>query len=310
VERARGLVRGELERQGWSAGEGPVHRALRGAVPLRLVRRVLGERKAERRGRIEREERERRTRIEVRAGDALWCLDATQLGREVGAALGPAVQAEVVRDVASGRTLGVSVGRAATAAEVIALLEQVAKERGGLPLVLVTDNGAAYSSEGFEAWLAEREVVHLRSLPGTPQHNPWAERGMWELKTEAGLGLRGVGGGSSRTKGGLVDAAKACARLMAAVGRLDGERPRRSRGWRTAARMDRDLRPWNRLTRLSSLWKKVRGALARAALGSKPGRARRLAEREAILVTLERCGLLKRNRGGCQPPQREAAGVS
>ena len=305
MARGRELVVAELERLGWTAGEGPVHRALGGAVSLRLVRRVLRELKAQRRARLRGEARARRVHVVAHARDVIWCLDATHVGRD---GRGRAVQAEVLRDVACTRTLSISVGPVASSAEVIAQLQATARERGVLPLVLATDNGAAYRSAELEEWLAERQVVHLRNLPRTPQHNACAEHGMGELKPEAGLGVPAAG--RSRVKGGLVDAGDACARLAAAAVRLDSRRPRRSRGWRTAFQVEADLPPWSRLATRARVWKKVCCALGRSRLASEGRRARRLAEREAILGTLEQCGLLTRNRGGCQSPQRETASVS
>ena len=68
-------------------------------------------------------------------------MDATHLGRNP---TGRAVQAEVLRDVASTRTIGISAGPEATAMEVMLLLDLTTAARGSPPLVLITDNGGAY----------------------------------------------------------------------------------------------------------------------------------------------------------------------
>ncbi len=95
---------------------------------------------------------------------------------------------EVVKDIETSGFRTVSVGPAATAKHVIALLERLRIERGGLPLVLITDNGSTYPSRELEAYVRAMGVVHLFSLPHTLQHNPCAERGMREIKDEAPLG--------------------------------------------------------------------------------------------------------------------------
>jgi len=91
----------------------------------------------------------------------MWSIDATHLGRDP---TGASVEAEVVRDVASGRTLAVAVGPPAKAASVVALLERLRGERGDLPLVLAHDNGGAYRSELVASYLEARQVVKLLQL--------------------------------------------------------------------------------------------------------------------------------------------------
>lgn len=159
------LVASELDRQGWTAGEAAVQRSL-GPVPLRLVRSALRDLKAERRRVQARRIRRQRTSIEVHARDALWSLDATHLGRDEKRT---AVQAEVIREVASTRSLEIQVGPAASGAQVVALLERCRVQRGCLPLVLATDNGSDYTSSEVGSYLAKHQVVHLRSRPHTPQ---------------------------------------------------------------------------------------------------------------------------------------------
>lgn len=285
VERARELVREQLELQGWGAGEGPVHRALDGVVSLWLVRRVLGELKAEHRAAVRAHREEHRVSVEVKARDVLWSLDATHVGRNDR---GAAVQAEVVREVASTCTITLSIGPAATDEEVVALLDRAAAERGGCPLVLATDNGGAYISDLVERWCERHGVLHVLSLPHTPQHNAWSEHGMGELKHDAELG-----------KGTLVKSTEeARARLEASAERLDGHRLRRTRGWRTAVEADRELPHWSELVTRERVKSEATCAIDQAVLYYPQGRARRRAVREAVLGTLEQLALITRTRGG------------
>ena len=282
---AREVVRAELERQGWAAGEEPVWRGLDGAIPRARVRRVLAELKADRRRRHAAHAREARVSVTVLARDALWSLDATHLGRE---ACGAEVQAEVLREVASTRTIGLSVGPPAVDDDIVRLLDTAMEERGAAPLVLVTDNGGTYRSWAVEAWCRLFGVVHLFSLPRTPQHNAASEHGMRELKEDADLG-----------KGVLLpDIEHPAARLLAARDRIDGHRPRRTRGWRTA--IDDDLaRPhWRETLTRAEVLDAVSCGILPAVLHSEPGRARRRAIREAILRALQDLSVITRTRGG------------
>ena len=88
------------EPAGWGTGEEPIARVLQ--MPRARVRRALAPLKAERRARMRKRARSTRRSTVVQARDVLWSMDATHLGRD---ARGHAVQAEVVREVASTRRL-------------------------------------------------------------------------------------------------------------------------------------------------------------------------------------------------------------
>lgn len=279
------MVHAELERQGWAAGEEPLWRGLQGAIPRARVRRVLAELKADRRRRRAAHVREARVSVTVLARDALWSMDATHLGR---GPCGREVQAEVLREVASTRTIGLSVGPPATADEVVQLLDATVQQRGAAPLVLLTDNGGTYRSRELKAWCRLHGVVHLLSLPRTPQHNAASEHGMRELKEEAGLG-----------KGAwLPDVEQPAARLVAARDRIDGGRLRRTRAWRTAIDDDVNRPHWRESVTRSEVLEAVSCKTVQAVLHSEPGRARRRAIREAVLRALQELSVITRTRGG------------
>jgi transposase InsO family protein len=285
LSEARSAVESELESQGWQTGEEPVFRALGERFARARVRRVLGELKAARRRRKREHERSARVSVKVHARDVLWSMDATHLGRDPG---GRAVQAEVVREVASTRTIGISVGHAATGEEVVLLLELTVEQRGGPPLVLLTDNGGAYRSHIVDAWCKLHRVLHLLSLPRTPQHNAASEHGMLELKLDAALG-----------KGTHVhDIGHVCAALARSRDRIDGHRLRQTRSWQTAVEADRCAPHWSSFVTRQHLWMKATCAIAEALLHSTGERARRRAVREAILATLHHFSVITRTRGG------------
>ena len=293
----RRLVRAQLDLQGWGTGEEPIHRALGGHWPRARVRRVLRELKQAHR-RHEREVRAAvRTSVAVHYRDAIWSMDATHLGRELP---GRAIQGEIVREVASTRTIGMAVGRAATGAEVVTVLERVAHERHGCPLVLITDNGGAYVSGAVGRWCQAHRVLHLFSMPRTPQHNAASEHGMRELKHDAGLG-----------KGELVlDVDQALAALRASRDRIDTCRLRRTCGWRTAVQADCSTPHWSVRVSRRELWEWATCAIDRALQDCPGKRARRRAVREAIYATLAHFAVITRTRGGRPWPAQVAEGVS
>lgn len=284
-ERVRALVQAVLDEQGWSAGERPVHHEVRDTISLSLTREALAEVKAERRKAVRTAREQARRSIKVLARDALWSQDATHVGRDEEQ---QAVQAEVLRDVASTRTLDISVGRPATDDDVIAILERGCRERGTPPLVWATDNAKAYCSSDVQVWLAEHQVVPLLNLPRTPQHNAWAEHGMRELKDEAELD-------------GADDILELLERLLAARERLDGHRPRPSRGWRTAMQEDAALPPAEALVSRQAFYAAACCAIREAVLHSHTDRERRRATRTAVLQCMQHFGLITMTRAGAAP---------
>jgi len=297
LAKARELVHAELERQGWRTGEEPIWRALGCEIPRARVRRVLRELKAERRARHRQHLEEQRVSVAVRARDVVWALDATHLGRD---RRGRAVEGEVLREVASTRTIELSVGPEATAEEVVAQLERARLARGTAPLVLQSDNAATYRSELVRDWGARHGVVQLFNRPHTPQHNGAAEHGMRELKEESLLG-----------KGVLVlDKEAARARLEAARDKLDQHRLRATRGWKTAVEADRGHPPWSTLTTRADFLQEVACRMARTLLDSPQGPARRRAARAAILDALEGLSLITRTRGDRSDGVHNAEGIS
>jgi transposase InsO family protein len=282
--RALRLVRGELLRQGKSSGWRPVERGLGGRVSTREAQECVRAWKRRWRRRARRAREQRRVHVLVLARDALWAQDATQVGRVDGRA----VQAEVVRDAASDATEVPHIGPAAKGADVRDVLAAVAQQRGALPLVHALDNGSPYCEVETRRWLAERKVLVLRSLPNVPQHNAFAERANGELKAESGLASDTV----------LASTDEAGAALEAACTRLNVARCRTSRGGRTARELDAALPRAQDLVDRDTFWETACYNIARAVQDAPSVRARRLAERNATLETMEQFGLIRRTRGG------------
>ncbi len=209
--------------------------------------------------------------------------------RRVG---GKSVEAQVVRDAATMEIPAVSVGPPATAEDAVALVRRAAKERGVLPLVLTTDNGPQYKAARFTRFLEKAGVIHLRTLPHTPQHNPWVERTHRELKEESGLG-----------KGVVLPCAEHARVLLEwARDRLDHLRLRPRLGYRTAAVAGAAMGPRYNAELRARLVRAVRMRVEAAVQCTEDKRERRRKERAAILAVLEEFELIRVTRGG--RPQR------
>jgi len=311
-------ARQELRAAGKSVSWRSVSARLGRVVPVRLVQRYAVRLDRWHRRRAEERVAARRVSVKVLARDALWCLDATFLGR----AEQRSMWGEVVKDVATAGFLAVSIGPAACGKDVVVLLERLRKERGGLPLVLMTDNGPAYRSRELEVYLRALGVVHLFSLPRTPQHNAVAERGMREIKETTPLGAGRVlevlavereelvfarGGRAperkqapARDRGWPLELEEACLEL--------NERPRASRGGSSASDLDRTLPHWEHRTSRENFHRTALEGIERALARAPSKRAQRAFVREAIYATLEAVGLVKRTRGGRPLPGPNSEG--
>src|SRR4030095_2775494 len=97
------------------------------------------------------------------------------------------VRAEVVRTVGARCTRALAVGYSITGERVVALLQHAAFRQGFLPLVVASDNGSENCNADMENFLERHHIIALWNEPHTPQHNPWSERGIRELKADAEL---------------------------------------------------------------------------------------------------------------------------
>lgn len=293
---ARVLVEAVLEELGPTIGERTVDRVLARRVPLRLIRSALRELKAEHRARKRRAQEEQRKHVRVLARDAIWSLDGTHLGRDLSA--NPVV-GELVRDVASTLTHGASIGSPPSSFDVVVLLQRIVDETGVVPLVLAHDNGPENAGL-LNAWCRHHGVIQLRNLPYTPQHNPWVERGNRELKAHTGLG-----------KGALIPGIEEAAiDVRRAFDRIDGRIPRATRAWMTAREAYAALPGAQALVDRDALVQATDCAIREAVQDCCSARERRLAEREAILKTLEHFELIERTRGRAKNPTAKAEGIS
>jgi hypothetical protein len=279
----RDCVRACLDAAGWAIGEDGVLRMLGHGFSRRLVREALARLKHMHRA-SRRSRRARRAKhVAVEASDAIWSVDATHLGRGPD---GEAVLGEVVREVASTRTLAVSVGPAPSSREVVMLLDAAVEQRGRAPLVISTDGGGE-NRGALGRWCARHRIVHLVNAPHVPEHNAWVEHGNAEIKAESGLG-KGVK---------LPCSAAAAALLRRALHKIDRARPRRSRGGLTAVEADAALPAAEHVVERRRFYAAACSEMNRAVRGSASTTERRCSARVALLQVMECFGLLTTTRG-------------
>jgi transposase InsO family protein len=303
--RVRGLVLDQLELQGtvgWRdvlAGirRTEAERAKERPTSTMLVQQETAALKREVRSNKRRALEAAREGHEVLAKDAVWAEDATHVGRLIDRS---AVEAEVATDRATTSTVIAAVGPPASGEDIRAHLERAKAERGTLPYVWQSDPGSANTSEVLAGYLAENLVIHLCSRVHTPQDNPAAESKNREIKDESGLG-KGVR---------LLSPDDAADRLGAARRRIDHGRLRASRGFRTAAELDRDLPRADAFVSRAQFYAEARSAMREAVLGLVDARAIRKAEQDAIWRTLEKHGLARLHVGLRRTPCPRLAPVA
>jgi hypothetical protein len=282
-------------------------------VAVRLVQELVRELKEERAERERARIEARREHVEVHVRDAVWGLDEAHLGQdEEGDA-----RALLVREHCVPCTLGLSVGGPVRGADVLRLLAVTAASRGGWPLVLMLDNGAANREARVQARLAAERVTVLWNLPRTPEHNARTERGIGDLKRASGLAgpaarwADATQGQVLRSQPGVPRTRMAlCERLASAWWTLDACTPRWALGGWTPLELDSLAMRADDLVCRARFYEDVREELERIALGNANARARRMAERDAIWRALQRYGLVTRTRGGRLVPAFKADRIS
>jgi transposase InsO family protein len=163
----------------------------------------------------------------LRAG-AVWAMDHAT---PPGAVDGSDGAVFAVRDLSSGYQLQWHSVEGATAQTSIRSLEELRREHG-LPLVLKSDRGSAFTSEELKDYLREWGVIHLLSPAATPQYNGACEAAIGWMKQRTRYQAARSGGFPEWTSDDL-EAARMLAnrtpRLRSAGGRTPEE------AWNTRA---------------------------------------------------------------------------
>lgn len=270
------LVTAEMERQG-SPGWRPISKALP-ELPVRLVQAAVAAYKSER-ARAARERIEaNRTTVEVLAREAIWTIDGTQSKNENDERL----FSQAVKDRGSlSYRAAEDKDEPWVAGGVLSTLSSLPC----LPLVVGSDNDKTYCGREATAWYAQQKIVHLRSLPRTPQHNGAMEIAIRALKEAAATG--------GKT---LSEAAK----------QINEYRLHGSKGFKTSTVLDAELPVAYHLVSRDEFYEKCMSRLRRVAESPMEGRAKRMVEREIIYATLEEYGLIKRTGGEGSPCRQKA----
>ena len=272
----------QMKRLGWGVGWRDVWKELQDLSTF-LVQWGVRAFKAHRKARLNERRKMQQVRTEVLKKGAVLTQDSTHVGR----VRGQACQAEVVKDRATLKTLALAVGKPLDGKGVCRLLDAI-RSRRGLPLVWMTDNGPAYRDDRVQEYLKKHQVIHLPNRTYTAQDNGASEINVRELKTEAVLG-KGVK---------LQDHAEATDLLLQACCKLDGHRPRGSKGYKTAAELERIVPRWYPAVKRAEFYRSACSAIKRAVLNTMTPRQQRTALREAVFQTLEKFDLIRRTRGG------------
>lgn len=274
------LVEREMIKQGYP-GSRVIDKTLKGEIPTRLIQELVKKYKARKRKRDREKRLLNKKSSSVLMKNAYWVQDGTHLGRIER----KAIESQVIKDRGSLKTLGIKTGTTADAKDIVTFFEGIKKSRG-LPLVIGTDNGSAYCNEQVKTYLKQEKVVHLLSLPRTPEHNGSAEITMCELKKEAVLG-----------KGMALDCPyEAHALLVKAAERIN-DRLRASKKFKSANEIDDMLVDARDMIDRDLFFEECERGISLLTEKTNNVREQRMLERELIMGTLEKHGAIKRTRG-------------
>lgn len=253
----------ELMKAHGSPGWRPIAAELNEKVPVRLVQKLVSEYKKN-----ESQRKLKIKRMTVAQKNIIWTLDGAFTKVD-----GIKVENQVLKDRGSLAWIGHEANLKASKAENVVYLVRNTGLKNGYPLVLSTDNGAAYKSSEFKDFLNKNRVIHLRSLPRTPQQNGSVETGIRELRQ-------------------IMEAKESD---LAVALRCANERLRRfGSGWSSANLVyEEEIVPYTELDREEFYQSCVRRLemVQELPVGF---RKRRLMEREIIINELEARGYLKR----------------
>jgi transposase InsO family protein len=281
--RALILVARELKRQGYP-GSSAIAFELKGKVQLRLIRKYVTEIKERRRFRKLQAIKLNQVRVEVKSVNVIWTQDGTHLGRKNK----KAIESQVIKDRGSKKIIGALTGPTAKGNEIVQTLDLLKKQRG-LPLVWMTDNGAAYCNKEVREYVEREKIVHVRSLPRTPQHNGAAEVMMRELKNDCLLGKKSV----------LACEEDAHARLVSSIVKINKNRKRMSLSFKSSDEMDDEMSVNGRKIDRAVFYEEYCTEL-KSLVNVGSVREKRMREREVVMCLLEKHEMILRKRNGLE----------
>lgn len=258
----------EITRE-WDAQGCPGSRPVISALPemrVRLIQVVVAALKFKKRKRSERRILQSRESIVVHEVGTMTAMDA--------AALKKGEDFIVCRERKSLITNTTDCNGAQDSDDTIGVLDGL-KEDGRLPLVVCTDNGSPFVSEKVKTYLSQNKVIHLKSLPYTPQQNASAENGVKEVKELAR-------DGKTRKEACTI---------------LNYKRRRMKLNYKTANQVEQENPVLVTGEYRALFFETTSAAIKTAVLGIECALELRKAERKAIFDTLESFSLITINRG-------------
>ena len=277
--KAMWAVRRELRRQGY-CGWRPIDEALND-VPTRLVQEYVKKFKAWKKHWDEVIKKEKRQGMKVLLKNAYCVGDGTFLGRIEK----KGIESQVIKDRGSLKVLAIGTGLTAKGEDVVKLLDDLKANRK-LPLVFGTDNGSMYCNEKVNLYLKKEKVVHLLSLPRTPEHNGSAENLMREMKKESLLGRKTT----------LLCIPKSHDEMVSAASKLNW-RLRGSKRFKSANELDDTMIDATDVIDREMFYAECEQGLMEVRAGDFKGRELRMKEREVIIGMMEKFGAVKLTRG-------------
>lgn len=277
------LVARELKRQGYP-GSSAIAIELKDKVQLRLIRKYVTAIKERRRIRKLQEIKLNQVRVEVKSVDVIWTQDGTHLGRKNR----KAIESQVIKDRGSKKIIGALTGLTANGKEIVQTLDLL-KKRRGLPLVWMTDNGSAYCNKEVREYVEQEKIVHLCSLPRTPQHNGAAEVMMRELKNDCMLGKKTI----------LDCEEDAHVRLVNSIEKINKNRRRMSLLFKTSEEIDEEMKVHGKKVDRALFYEEYCTVL-KSVVHVRSKRENRMKERELVMCLLEKYGMISRKGNGLE----------
>jgi len=255
----------EWKKQG-CCGWRPVKAALRKEVPTRLLQETVAQLKLLQNKKQQARIQKNRLSVRVRYKNIYWSQDGAKFNRR---------RHQVIKDRGSFKILSVKTNKHETGEAIIAQLDRLKSSRG-LPLVLGTDNGSMYMCIEVQEYFKKNKIIHLRSLPRTPQHNGAVECAIRELKEVARL--------------------NSCS-LKQSSKKLNKNRLRASFLFKSATEMDDKMEGMYTENNREAFYGSCVASIKKCCAYIKDTRSKRMMERKTILATLENFGFIEINRG-------------
>lgn len=260
----------------WHEQGRPGWRAIKASIPecsTVLVQKFVSILKRKERQKQWAFQRKSQKRIKVLYPNVVWSQDATFLGEKSSKRY-----AEIVKDRCSLRLVEAEASGSLSNFKTLEILD-----RNVLPLVYMSDNGSAYTSKEVSNVLREKRVIHLKSLPRTPQNNGAAEVAVREVKRLY----------SFADEEKISDQEK----LKRSKEILNTKRLWASLDYRTVEEYEETCARVKTEEIREELYAEYELGVLRIERNVSNGRKRRVLEREFILGLLEKYGLIKRYEG-------------